>query len=183
MKLFRLLLQNIPGGGAGTGSRKAQTQGGPVQQNGGGGQRGAEPRGAFPTRRHQASLHAVEGEHELHQHAGLQDRRNQGSWLSCVQKKTHQKNPQNRPEVNVSIFSRIYLGAEHVTSEIFRPPLLFQKCDGTCRTDFKKTRCEQDVIQVFKDFVEGNVSIVVRGSHTHTHTHSISMRMDSSEVR
>ncbi|XP_003962734.1 inositol-trisphosphate 3-kinase A [Takifugu rubripes] len=36
-----------------------------------------------------------------------------------------------------------------------------KKCDGTCRTDFKKTRCEQDVIQVFKDFVEGNVSIIM----------------------
>nr|XP_046268452.1 inositol-trisphosphate 3-kinase A [Scatophagus argus] len=35
-----------------------------------------------------------------------------------------------------------------------------KKCDGTCRTDFKKTRSKQDVIQVFKDFVGGNVSII-----------------------
>lgn len=35
-----------------------------------------------------------------------------------------------------------------------------KKCDGTCRTDFKKTRSKQDVIQVFTDFVEGNVSII-----------------------
>ncbi|XP_042355994.1 inositol-trisphosphate 3-kinase A [Plectropomus leopardus] len=35
-----------------------------------------------------------------------------------------------------------------------------KKCDGTCRTDFKKTRSKQDVIQVFKDFVEGNVNII-----------------------
>lgn len=35
-----------------------------------------------------------------------------------------------------------------------------KKCDGTCRTDFKKTRSKQDVIQVFKDFVAGDVSII-----------------------
>ncbi|KAM7403112.1 hypothetical protein PAMA_003840 [Pampus argenteus] len=35
-----------------------------------------------------------------------------------------------------------------------------KKCDGTCRTDFKKTRSKQDVIMVFKDFVGGNVSII-----------------------
>uniref|UniRef100_A0AAQ4PY55 Kinase n=1 Tax=Gasterosteus aculeatus aculeatus TaxID=481459 RepID=A0AAQ4PY55_GASAC len=37
-----------------------------------------------------------------------------------------------------------------------------KKCDGTCRTDFKRTRSRQDVIQVFKDFVGGNVNIIVR---------------------
>ncbi|XP_076021685.1 inositol-trisphosphate 3-kinase A [Genypterus blacodes] len=35
-----------------------------------------------------------------------------------------------------------------------------KKCDGTCRTDFKKTRSKQDVIQVFKDFTGGNVGII-----------------------
>lgn len=35
-----------------------------------------------------------------------------------------------------------------------------KKCDGTCRTDFKKTRSKQDVIHVFKDFVGGNVNII-----------------------
>ncbi|CAJ1073549.1 inositol-trisphosphate 3-kinase A [Xyrichtys novacula] len=35
-----------------------------------------------------------------------------------------------------------------------------KKCDGTCRTDFKKTRSRQDVIQVFRDFVEGNMDII-----------------------
>lgn len=35
-----------------------------------------------------------------------------------------------------------------------------KKCDGTCRTDFKKTRSKQDVIQVFRDFVGGNVNIM-----------------------
>ncbi|KAK9533710.1 hypothetical protein VZT92_008811 [Zoarces viviparus] len=34
-----------------------------------------------------------------------------------------------------------------------------KKCDGTCRTDFKKTRSKEDVIQVFKDFVGGNGNI------------------------
>lgn len=34
-----------------------------------------------------------------------------------------------------------------------------KKCDGTCRTDFKKTRSEQDVILVFKDFVGGQANI------------------------
>ncbi|KAG1972520.1 inositol-trisphosphate 3-kinase B [Pimephales promelas] len=31
----------------------------------------------------------------------------------------------------------------------------------TCNTDFKKTRSKEDVIQVFKDFVEGNKNIIV----------------------
>ncbi|KAF1374833.1 hypothetical protein PFLUV_G00233180 [Perca fluviatilis] len=35
-----------------------------------------------------------------------------------------------------------------------------KKCDGTCRTNFKKTRSKQDVIKVFKDFVGGNVDII-----------------------
>nr|XP_020446440.1 inositol-trisphosphate 3-kinase A [Monopterus albus] len=35
-----------------------------------------------------------------------------------------------------------------------------KKSDGTCRTDFKRTQSKQDVIQVLKDFVEGNVSII-----------------------
>ncbi|KAM6968968.1 inositol-trisphosphate 3-kinase A [Tautogolabrus adspersus] len=35
-----------------------------------------------------------------------------------------------------------------------------KKSDGTCRTDFKKTRSRQDVIQVFRDFVGGNVIIL-----------------------
>ncbi|XP_012720038.2 inositol-trisphosphate 3-kinase A [Fundulus heteroclitus] len=35
-----------------------------------------------------------------------------------------------------------------------------KKYDGTCRTDFKKTRSKQDVIQVFKDFVEGDANII-----------------------
>ncbi|KAG7454091.1 hypothetical protein MATL_G00263870 [Megalops atlanticus] len=32
--------------------------------------------------------------------------------------------------------------------------------DGTCSTDFKKTRLKEEVIQVFKDFVAGNTSII-----------------------
>lgn len=40
-----------------------------------------------------------------------------------------------------------------------------QKYDGTCRTDFKKTRSKQDIIKLFKEFVEEDVSIIVRGSH------------------
>lgn len=35
-----------------------------------------------------------------------------------------------------------------------------KKHDGTCRTNFKKTRSRQDIIQVFKDFVEGDVNII-----------------------
>ncbi|KAG7509635.1 inositol-trisphosphate 3-kinase A [Solea senegalensis] len=35
-----------------------------------------------------------------------------------------------------------------------------KKWDGTCRTDFKKTRSKQDVVHVFQDFVGENVSII-----------------------
>ncbi|KAI4803803.1 hypothetical protein KUCAC02_025451 [Chaenocephalus aceratus] len=35
-----------------------------------------------------------------------------------------------------------------------------KKSDGTCHTDFKKTRSKQDVVQVFKDFVGGNPDIL-----------------------
>lgn len=34
-----------------------------------------------------------------------------------------------------------------------------KKSDGTCRTDFKRTRLKQDVVQVFRDFVGGNRNI------------------------
>ncbi|XP_026163374.1 inositol-trisphosphate 3-kinase A [Mastacembelus armatus] len=34
-----------------------------------------------------------------------------------------------------------------------------KKSDGTCRTDFKKTRSKQAVIQVFKDFTGGDINI------------------------
>lgn len=73
-----LLFQDVLGGGACSSTRTAQAKGGPVQENGGGGQRRANAPGALPARRHQASLHAVEGDHELHQHPGLPDRRDQG---------------------------------------------------------------------------------------------------------
>ncbi len=76
--LFLPPFQDVLGGGARPGAGTAQAEGGPVQENGGGGQRRADPPGAFPARRHQAPLHAVEGDHELHQHPGLQDRRDQG---------------------------------------------------------------------------------------------------------
>lgn len=42
-----------------------------------------------------------------------------------------------------------------------RALLSLKKCDGSCRTDFKKTRSKQDVIQVFNNFVEGNFNIIV----------------------
>lgn len=35
-----------------------------------------------------------------------------------------------------------------------------KKYDGTCRTDFKKTRSREDVIQVFRDFVGGDFDIL-----------------------
>uniref|UniRef100_A0A3Q3A0V5 Kinase n=1 Tax=Kryptolebias marmoratus TaxID=37003 RepID=A0A3Q3A0V5_KRYMA len=35
-----------------------------------------------------------------------------------------------------------------------------KKHDGSCRTDFKKTRSKQDIIKVFKDFVGGDASII-----------------------
>ncbi|KAK7904349.1 hypothetical protein WMY93_016956 [Mugilogobius chulae] len=35
-----------------------------------------------------------------------------------------------------------------------------KKSDGTCRTDFKKTRLQQDIIKVFQDFVGGNIDIM-----------------------
>ncbi|XP_028994719.1 inositol-trisphosphate 3-kinase A [Betta splendens] len=35
-----------------------------------------------------------------------------------------------------------------------------KKCDGTCRTDFKKTKSKPDVIQVFRDFVGRDDGIV-----------------------
>lgn len=35
-----------------------------------------------------------------------------------------------------------------------------KKSDGTCRTDFKRTCSQQDIIQVFQDFVGGSVNIM-----------------------
>lgn len=77
-KGFCHVLKDVPGGGACPSEGAAQASGGPVQEDGGGGQRRPDSAGAFPAGCHQTSLHAVEGEHELHQHAGLQDRGHQG---------------------------------------------------------------------------------------------------------
>ncbi|KAL2099101.1 hypothetical protein ACEWY4_005581 [Coilia grayii] len=35
-----------------------------------------------------------------------------------------------------------------------------KKADGTCRTDFKRTRSKEEVTQVFRDFVGGNTNII-----------------------
>ncbi|KAJ0062700.1 hypothetical protein NL108_004314, partial [Boleophthalmus pectinirostris] len=35
-----------------------------------------------------------------------------------------------------------------------------KKSDGTCRTDFKKTRSQQDIIKIFQDFVGGSIVIL-----------------------
>ncbi|KAM4723287.1 inositol-trisphosphate 3-kinase A [Anableps anableps] len=35
-----------------------------------------------------------------------------------------------------------------------------KKHDGTCRTNFKKTRLKQDIIQLFQEFVGGDLSII-----------------------
>lgn len=79
--------KDIPGGGARPGERAAQASGGPVQEDDGGGQGRSNSSGAFPAWHHQTLLHAVEGQHELHQHSGLQDRRHQGdtSFTSLLQ--------------------------------------------------------------------------------------------------
>lgn len=88
---FLPLFQNVLGGGAGSGEGATQAEGGPVQEDGGGGRRRPDGPGAFPTGCHQAPLHAVEGEHELHQHPGLQDRRNQGgvTWTLFIISNTY----------------------------------------------------------------------------------------------
>lgn len=35
-----------------------------------------------------------------------------------------------------------------------------KKSDGTCRTDFKRTQSEQEIIRAFEEFVGGNISIM-----------------------
>lgn len=75
---FFSLLKDVPGGGACESQRAAQAAGGPVQENGGGGPRRSDSSGTLPKGRHQTSIHAVEGDPELQQHSGLQDRRHQG---------------------------------------------------------------------------------------------------------
>lgn len=38
---------------------------------------------------------------------------------------------------------------------------LLQKADGTCNTNFKKTKHREQVMQALKDFVDGNTQILV----------------------
>lgn len=59
--------------------------------------------------------------------------------------------------------------------------LLFQKSDGTCRTDFKKTRSQEDVIQVFKEFVEEDVNIIARGIFIFLYTYVAMCLMKDTE--
>lgn len=97
------------------------------------------------------------------------------SWLLLQNDKIHNKIYRMLWEMSSQIpIKWLGLSFNHFISSPF---FSFQKCDGTCRTDFKKTRSKQDVIQVFKDFVGGNVNIIVResplaSSYTHTHTHA-----------
>lgn len=70
--------QDVPGGGAGAGAGAAQAAAGPVPEDAGGGPASSLGGRARPEGRHQAPLHAVEGDAELHAHAGLPHRRRQG---------------------------------------------------------------------------------------------------------
>lgn len=36
-----------------------------------------------------------------------------------------------------------------------------QKADGTCNTNFKTTKTQEQVLQVFVEFIEGNTTILV----------------------
>lgn len=36
-----------------------------------------------------------------------------------------------------------------------------QKADGTCNTNFKTTKTQEQVLQVFAEFIEGNTTILV----------------------
>lgn len=38
---------------------------------------------------------------------------------------------------------------------------MFQKSDGTCNTNFKKTKHREQVMQALEDFVGGNTQILV----------------------
>lgn len=40
-------------------------------------------------------------------------------------------------------------------------PFFLQKADGTCNTNFKKTKHREQVMQALEDFVDGNTEILV----------------------
>lgn len=39
--------------------------------------------------------------------------------------------------------------------------IFVQKADGTCNTNFKTTKTQEQVLQVFVEFIEGNTTILV----------------------
>ncbi|MGH0185732.1 UNVERIFIED_CONTAM: hypothetical protein FKN15_019144 [Acipenser sinensis] len=48
-----------------------------------------------------------------------------------------------------------------------------KKADGTCNTNFKKTKHREQVQQAFEDFVEGNISVLVSVIEEETSFHVI----------
>lgn len=46
--------------------------------------------------------------------------------------------------------------------------LLLQRADGTCNTNFKKTKQREQVMEALKDFVDGNIQILVSFNITAT---------------
>lgn len=66
-------LQNVPGGRADKGPEEAEPEEGHVPEDDRGRPRCSHRRGERAAGSHQAPLHAMEGDHQLHCHAGLQD--------------------------------------------------------------------------------------------------------------
>lgn len=48
------------------------------------------------------------------------------------------------------------------------PPFVLQKADGTCNTNFKKTQELEQVTKVLKEFVDGDLEVLVSRSPVHT---------------
>lgn len=82
-------LQDLPGGGADQGSEEALSEARHVPENDRGGSQRAHAGGKPAESRDETEIHAVEGDHQLHGHPGIQDRRSQskaceGKLCDCV---------------------------------------------------------------------------------------------------
>lgn len=83
------LLQNLPGGRADQGSEEALSEARHVPENDRGGSQRTHAGGKPAEGRDETEIHAVEGDHQLDGHPGIQDRRSQGKacegkWWDCA---------------------------------------------------------------------------------------------------
>ena len=78
-------------------------------------------------------------------------------WLASPEQQVSLEAGSCPPEVSEAAWCWVWEGKAMT-------PLVLQKADGTCNTNFKKTQKLEQVTKVLEDFVDGNHTILVSGT-------------------